>query len=109
MELSLQGEKYALQQLNFRFEIFNPEKMEFQDFDKFVLRFHSPTFVRQENITYLLPNPDQIFSSLLQKMLPYCPIEIDEKEFKIWLKQTIYMGEFDLHSKLITIKEGKKA
>ncbi|MCR5411459.1 MAG: hypothetical protein K6E76_00275 [Patescibacteria group bacterium] len=111
MELSLNGEKYQLKQLNFNFEIFSLADLEYKEFNKFVLRFHSPTFVRQQNITYMLPNPSQFLFSVYQKLISYCPdLKIEnEKDFKEWLKYQLYVGEFDLSSRLITLKKGKKA
>jgi len=108
-EISINGEKCKLKQLNFHFEILDIKNIEYKDFDKFVLTFHSPTFIRQVNITYLLPNPDQFLWSVLHKIIEYYDIKIDEKGFKNWLKSAIYVWEFDLWSRLITIKGWKKA
>ncbi len=108
-ELSINGEKCKLKQLNFHFEILDINNIAYRDFDKFVLTFHSPTFIKQTNITYLLPNPDQFLWSVLRKVVQYYNIDVDEKDFKNRLKYTIYAGEFDLWSRLVNIKWWKKA
>ncbi|MDR2415480.1 MAG: CRISPR system precrRNA processing endoribonuclease RAMP protein Cas6 [Candidatus Peribacteria bacterium] len=107
--LSINSKKFQLQQLKFNFEMFNPATMEYKPFDKFVLHFYSPTFVRNINITYLLPNPDQFLYSVWTKLQELYAFAIDEETFKKRLKNTIYVGEFDLGSKLVQIKGGKKA
>jgi len=108
-ELSINWEKCKLKQLNFRFEILDINNIEYRDFDKFKLTFHAPTFIRQTNITYLLPNIDQFLWSTLHKLIQYYNIDVDEKDFKLRLKYSVYVWEFDLWSRLINIKSWKKA
>lgn len=107
-ELSINGSKCSLKQINFHFDLFDGEMGEYRDFNKFILRFHSPTFVRQQNITYLLPTPERIIASLMSKFEQIYPSNIDQADFKKWLKNTLFVGECKLESRLIQIKQGKK-
>ena len=107
-ELSINGNKCRLKQINFHFDLFDGKVEEYRDFNKFILRFHSPTFVRQQNITYLLPTPERMIASLMSKFEKIYPMAIDHTDFKKWLKNIIFVGECKLESRLIQIKQWKK-
>ena len=107
--ISVNRKILQLKQLKFKFETFSPNGIEYRDFDKFVLRFYSPTFVRQQKITHMLPNPSQFLTSVLHKLNTIFQLNIDENHFKKWLKNTVYVGEFNLSTRLVKIKQGKKA
>lgn len=112
-ELSVNGVLLSFKNIRLDFKIFDPELVEYQVFSKFQLKFYSPTFLRQENIIYALPQPDQFLISVRDKIEHYYPqlqLNLEEKKkFKKWIKRAIYVGEFKLKTELIHIKKNKKS
>lgn len=106
--LSLNTHKMRLKNLKIEFKIFDPNEIEIREFSKFQLRFLSPTFLRHENILYTLPNPEQFLFSSFEKIDTLYTQPIDKEAFKQWLKYALYIGEYQLKTKLITIKKSKK-
>ena len=112
-ELSVNGVLLSFKNIRLDFKIFDPELVEYQAFSKFQLKFYSPSFLRQENIIYALPQPDQFLISVRDKIEHYYPqlqLNLEEKKkFKKWIKRAIYVGEFKLKTELIHIKKNKKS
>ena len=112
-QLSVNGVLLNLKNIRLDFKIFDPELVEYQSFSKFQLKFYSPTFLRQENIIYALPQPDQFLISVRDKLeLYYSELQLnleEKKKFKKWIKRAIYVGEFKLKTELIHIKKNKKS
>lgn len=90
--ISLNGNTLHLQDLELSFSYYSPERITPRKFSKFTLTFHSPTFVRQGNVAYQLPEPSQFLFSVwnkFHKLFPEWDLP-DHAAFKKWLKYAIY-------------------
>lgn len=111
--ISVNGIRLSFQELRLDFRVFDLDLIEFKPFSKFQLKFYSPTFIRQGNILYALPQPETFLFSVREKLQNYYPqlqnSLSDPKSFKKRLKRAIYIWEFKLKTHLITIKKNKKS
>ncbi len=107
-QISIDNHTITLKQLKFDFDILN--EIEFKDFDKFVIYFNSPTYVKTWDINYLLPEAQRFIFSSFQKLKSYYNFDnIDEKEFKDYLQYQLFVWKYDINTQQITIKNNKKA
>jgi CRISPR/Cas system endoribonuclease Cas6 (RAMP superfamily) len=59
--------------------------------NSFEVKFHSPTFIRKQNISYCLPNPESFLYSTFDKLDKIYDFGIDKKDFKNQLKHNVYI------------------
>ncbi|MBS8121731.1 hypothetical protein [Candidatus Vampirococcus lugosii] len=111
LNISINGQKFELEKINFDFDIFDIEKINFVNFKKFKINYISPTFIRNRNILYTLPNPDKFIFSTYQKLNKIYNIGYDENKFKNFLKNNIYIyiGEFSIMTKQLKLKKYLKS
>lgn len=77
---------------------------------KFLLKFLSPTFIRQQKITFVLPTPERFLFSLYQKCKKYFSLgSYDDDTYKKRLEHNIYIWEYKLKSDIVHIKQWIKA
>ena len=68
LSLSIDGKKFNLDQIKLDFKTFDPTTLHYRTFEKFQLFFRSPTFLRQQNISFLLPDPARFLMSSFEKL-----------------------------------------
>ncbi len=107
--LRIDSYNFRLKQLKFDFQIFDPSQIRYQDFQKFKLYFNSPTYVKAGKVNYLLPTPERFLFSVYNKLDKIYNFWIDSKLFKDWLKYSIIVGEYDINTQRITIKNSFKS
>lgn len=105
LNISINWQKFELEKINFDFDIFDIEKINFVNFKKFKINYISPTFIRNRNILYTLPNPDKFIFSTYQKLNKIYNIWYDENKFKNFLKNNIYIWEFSIMTKQLKLKK----
>lgn len=109
LSLSINNTPFELQTINFDFDIFQPENINFNDFNKFKIRYLSPSFVRNKNILYTMPNPNKFIYSSFSKLNKIYEWNIDWKEFKHRLEQNIIIWEYKIKTDMIHIKWNNKS
>lgn len=107
-EISINNDKWTLKYLRFNFQLFEPKDIEYKDFNTFTLFFHSPTFIKNDNVNHYLPEPHRIMLSVNRKLSKIYPTHLEEDTFKQYLKK-IYIWELEIKSKQVKLKNWIRA
>jgi len=68
ISLSIDQHLFMLDQIKIESKVFDPNSLISKPIESFQLIFYSPTFIRQNNIISLLPEPTKFLMSSFDKM-----------------------------------------
>jgi len=96
---------YELNMLNLNVFPINYKKLP----DKVLLKFLSPTMLREGKIYYYLPNPEKLFLQVLRKAQNKWIIwKFNYEEFKKEILNNVYITKYFLKTKQVEIKNNKR-
>jgi len=101
---------FKFEKIDFNLKVFDLDNIQLSIIDRFSLKFLSPTQIRNQNKIFTLPESDRFLFSVYQKIKKlWLEFDIDEKDFKKWLKYSIIVNKFDIKTDLVEIKWAKRA
>ena len=107
---SIDGYRFSLEEIDFNLKVLDLDNVVLKEVEKFKLKFLSPTQVRNQNKIFILPEPDRFLFSAYQKLKNiWLNFDIDDKDFKKWLKYSVLAKQFNIKTDLIEIKNSKRA
>lgn len=107
--ISIDWVKFELKHLKFDFRTYDLDSIEFVPFDKFEIKYFSPTFTRSTNIVSIIPEIESVVLGLYEKLSKMYDLKIDKLEFKKWIKNNVILWRYNIRSQRVKIKWNYKA